>query len=127
MYGEVIGILHRQQQQPYMMYPLDGGYSDGHVLHLGDGDLSSGAVSPMVAGGSGRHTGTSSGGPAASSAANSRSRRAAAAARVAAAAAAAAGGGGNHSVRGVPGKVCCECGATQTPQWREGPLGKQQQ
>jgi len=39
------------------------------------------------------------------------------------AAAAAAAGGGNVS-RGVPGKVCCECGATQTPQWREGPMGE---
>jgi hypothetical protein len=27
-------------------------------------------------------------------------------------------------VRGIPGKVCCECGATQTPQWREGPQGE---
>ena len=24
---------------------------------------------------------------------------------------------------GTPGKVCVECGATQTPQWREGPAG----
>lgn len=28
------------------------------------------------------------------------------------------------SIRGVPGKVCAECAATQTPQWREGPTGK---
>ncbi len=30
---------------------------------------------------------------------------------------------GSTGIRGVPGKVCCECGATQTPQWREGPQG----
>ncbi|GBF98497.1 GATA type zinc finger transcription factor family [Raphidocelis subcapitata] len=24
---------------------------------------------------------------------------------------------------GVPGQVCCECGQTSTPQWREGPAG----
>lgn len=54
----------------------------------------------------------------------SRSRRAAAAARVAAATAAAAAAGGGNVSRGVPGKVCCECGATQTPQWREGPMGE---
>jgi hypothetical protein len=54
-----------------------------------------------------------------------RSRRAGAAARVAAAAAAAgAAAGGGSGVRGIPGKVCCECGATQTPQWREGPQGE---
>lgn len=67
---------------------------------------------------------TSLSGPAAHCAANSRSRRAAAAARVAAAAAAAGASNNGSSVRGIPGKVCCECGATQTPQWREGPLGK---
>ncbi|KAI8470082.1 MAG: hypothetical protein J3K34DRAFT_521647 [Monoraphidium minutum] len=33
------------------------------------------------------------------------------------------GGGGGGGARGVPGKVCFECGATQTPQWREGPVG----
>lgn len=32
----------------------------------------------------------------------------------------------NHSGGGAckgPGKQCVECGATQTPQWREGPAG----
>jgi hypothetical protein len=56
---------------------------------------------------------------------NNRSRRAGAAARVAAAAAAAgSGAAGSNGIRGIPGKVCCECGATQTPQWREGPQGE---
>eukprot|EP00879_Flechtneria_rotunda_P001503 GHRR01001660.1.p1 GENE.GHRR01001660.1~~GHRR01001660.1.p1 ORF type:complete len:1310 (+),score=607.85 GHRR01001660.1:230-4159(+) len=35
----------------------------------------------------------------------------------------AAGNAGFGQRVGVPGKVCCECGATQTPQWREGPQG----
>ncbi|KAF6265750.1 hypothetical protein COO60DRAFT_1623835 [Scenedesmus sp. NREL 46B-D3] len=55
-----------------------------------------------------------------------RSRRGGAGvARVAAAAAAVgpAAAGGSSGGRGIPGKVCCECGATQTPQWREGPQG----
>ncbi|WIA14550.1 hypothetical protein OEZ85_003067 [Tetradesmus obliquus] len=54
---------------------------------------------------------------------SNRSRRAGAAARVAAAAAAAGAAAGGNGIRGIPGKVCCECGATQTPQWREGPQG----
>lgn len=58
-----------------------------------------------------------------------RSRRAAAS-RASAATGAAAGGatgngtGGGYARAGIPGKVCCECGATQTPQWREGPKGE---
>jgi hypothetical protein len=30
---------------------------------------------------------------------------------------------GPNAGKGIPGKICAECGATQTPQWREGPLG----
>jgi hypothetical protein len=44
-------------------------------------------------------------------------------AAAAASAAAAAGGPISYQRSGIPGKVCCECGATQTPQWREGPKG----
>ncbi|KAJ9513724.1 hypothetical protein QJQ45_015474 [Haematococcus lacustris] len=33
------------------------------------------------------------------------------------------GGGGSGSRRQVTGRVCVECGATSTPQWREGPKG----
>lgn len=121
-WGEIVGIAQQQQQQQYTVYPLNNGYSSGPALHLEDTEMPDAApAAPPAANGSSRHT---SGGPAASSAANSRSRRAAAAARVAAAAAAA--GNGSSGPRGIPGKVCCECGATQTPQWREGPLGEQQ-
>lgn len=42
----------------------------------------------------------------------------------AAAAAVAASSAGGYQRPGIPGKVCCECGATQTPQWREGPKGE---
>ena len=30
---------------------------------------------------------------------------------------------GPNAGKGIPGKICAECGAMQTPQWREGPLG----
>jgi len=53
-----------------------------------------------------------------------RSRRAAASRLSAATTAASGGNSSGYQRSGIPGKVCCECGATQTPQWREGPKGK---
>jgi hypothetical protein len=61
---------------------------------------------------------------AARASAAARTAAAAAAAGTAAAVAAAAGGFGGSCRPGIPGKVCCECGATTTPQWREGPKGE---
>jgi hypothetical protein len=103
-------VLTSQQQQQQ--------YEDAEMPDASDpaGEHADGTVSAKV-------SGSSSSGKGGANA--NRSRRAGAAARVAAAAAAAgAGTGGGSGVRGIPGKVCCECGATQTPQWREGPQGE---
>lgn len=53
-----------------------------------------------------------------------RNRRAAASRLSAATTAASGGNSSGYQRSGIPGKVCCECGATQTPQWREGPKGE---
>jgi hypothetical protein len=37
------------------------------------------------------------------------------------------GGSGGSTKRQATGRTCLECGATSTPQWREGPMGKRLQ
>lgn len=112
-----------------MMYQYQqaalNGYGDTSDQDYVMGEDDTADHTPRAGGGKGRGGG------------GSRSRRASATggggARSAAAANAAAGGGGGGgsgglitgSRAGIPGKVCCECSATQTPQWREGPKGKE--
>lgn len=107
--------------QQYQQAALNG-YGDmsdqDYIMDDDTADLTPRAGGGRSRGGRSRRTAA-----ARSSAAASTAAAAAAAGSAAAVAAAAGSFGGSHRP-GIPGKVCCECGATATPQWREGPKGE---